>query len=195
MVCLTENRPVVWKVFNHRSVRSEWFGAMPHFLFSTRDVSPIIIILIWCYTRIQNILTAWCLWEATTVTQQFVTSASWELLRVFVLMVSIFWCAAFSVWVTSWINRHRLMHLKTILSYYQTYQYIMYSNVQFVRFFIRVFCVLAVVDWYQWKEGLWVLNFEDSRCHDVGRYETLPLVMLTVHLPGMWHNVIWQVPW
>ena len=95
MVCLVECWPVVWKVFNHRSVRCEWFGAVPHFLFSTRDnISPIITILTWCYTRIQNIVTSWCLWEATTVTQQAVTSyAAQDLLRLFLLMVSIFWCA------------------------------------------------------------------------------------------------------
>jgi hypothetical protein len=39
--------------------------------------------------------------------------------------------------------------------------------------------VLAVADRYRWKEGCRALNFEESRCHDLGRYEVLPLVMLT----------------
>lgn len=109
-------------------------------------------------------------------------AAAWDLLRDFLLKVGIFWCATLSVWATSGINRHTLMHLKTIWSYYQTCQYIMCSDVQFVSFFVPFFCVLAVMGWYWWKEGCWVLNFEESWCHDLGGYEALPLVTLMVQV-------------
>lgn len=148
------------------------------------------------YTRVQNILTARCLWEATSVTQQVVTpAAAWDLLRDFLLNVSIFWCATLIVWATFGINRHTLMHLKTIWSYYQTCQYIKYSDVQFVNFFVPVFCLLAVVGWYRWKEGCRVELWREQLPWPWEIWSTPIGDADGSSLPGMWHNVIWQVQW
>lgn len=112
MVCLVESRPVVWKVFNRRSVRCEWFGAVPHFLFSTRDsnISPII-------------------------TQGSRTSSLHDV------------CGKPHLLPNSCYTSCCMGSAKRLFT-----------------------------------EGCWVLNFEESWCHDLGGYEVLPLVTLMVQV-------------